>query len=540
MTVETKKIVGLSSGSVKTSSDTNTDTNTKASCCEDSVLTLRCSNRMDYSRNNITEVVEENEDDQLGSEKFCRRTLVGTMKSALTFSASKLQRKDKESRIDDSEVEHDENRQQCESRDESAPSNYESFSLSIEDFMLEPSNQMKQSNTAKEFNTNAKATLRNKKDKIKKFFKSKKDKNKIDMEIGIKLALPDKIDVMRGLEVPRSSTTSSTSETDYNTDFDVFSSSQKKLMVLPDKSCNVLTRSISSIQSPFKMKKQRHVSNPTKSASMEVPKKHRHVSDPLLIQTRGSNLTEEVILRSSELEPSVHQTTIPTANEVLIHARVCALMEGYDQLLEARAKAGKKWFNFGDLVGISRLDLTNMYLSATGQNPVIPAYVGQDNNQPPPLPHAAGTIPVQPCTIGNPFDTNYPKDFASFNSLANSSESPNSPKKESQANMKSTKPHPSIIKSLLECADDIVVEDYFNETIGEDSGHMTDAAVATSNVQVTIFSSQRQREFIVCFRVSMLQHAKPFQKKLTPTADENGGMYSISTDVDDTFLNASF
>ena len=109
-----------------------------------------------------------------------------------------------------------------------------------------------------------------------------------------------------------------------------FSTTQKKLMILPDKSSSVLSRSISSIQSPFKIKKQRHVSDPLQSPSKKMLRKQRHVSN---------TAPEEVILRSSELEPSVHQTTIPTANEVLIHARVCALMEGYDQLLEARAKA---------------------------------------------------------------------------------------------------------------------------------------------------------------------------------------------------------
>ena len=60
-------------------------------------------------------------------------------------------------------------------------------------------------------------------------------------------------------------------------------------------------------------------------------------------------------------------------------------MEGYDKLLETRAKAGKRWFSFGNLVGLSRKDLENMYLIAIGKTPAIPMYIGEEADNLPPL-----------------------------------------------------------------------------------------------------------------------------------------------------------
>ena len=470
---------------------------------EHSVLTLRCSNKMDFTTNSVTIVEEHNEDDHPGTKSLSRRRLVGTMKTALSLSAKKLRRKDKESRIDEM-VELDENRNHNDTR-EGVHLHIQSsdFSLSLEDFMLDPN----QEQVSKPTNKDARSVKQtpSKRDKIKNLFKSRKDKSKIDMDIGIKLALPDKIDVMRGLEAPSNCTSSTQSESDEKNGIDIFSSSQKKLMILPDKSTNVLTRSLTSM-SPFK----------------KVPKSNRAASDSILTSKRSSSHLNEIVLRSSELEPSFHQTTIPTATEVLIHARVCALMEGYDQLLEARAKAGKCWFSFGDLVGVNRLDLKNMYLNAIRQNPEVPMYIGQDTYQPPPLPQGAVNFQSRN-DFGNPFEASKTCEFGSHTSVANSSQSttPRSHhQKKVQSKSNTTQPHPSIIKSLLECADDIVVENYFNETIGEDSELLE---TSSSSVQATILSSQRQREFIVCFRGSMQQHTKPIQSKSTQTVDKNGG-----------------
>jgi len=50
---------------------------------------------------------------------------------------------------------------------------------------------------------------------------------------------------------------------------------------------------------------------------------------------------ENIVIRSSELEPTLHQLAIPPVTDFLMHARICMLMEAHDRLLESRAKAKK-------------------------------------------------------------------------------------------------------------------------------------------------------------------------------------------------------
>ncbi len=195
-------------------------------------------------------------------------------------------------------------------------------------------------------------------------------------------------------------------------------------------------------------------------------------------------------------------------------------------LMESRAKAGKRWFSFGNLVGLSRSELENMYLSAIGKKPEIPLFVGEAAANPPPLPNQ-GHNPFAAPPLGNPFEnlTTDGRSLSSFQSSSiNSSESstgmPNSRFPMARVKeVKTAKPHPSTIKSLLECTDDLIVEGYFNETIGSESD-LIEGAESTS-VQVTVFSSQRQRQFIICYRGSMTQHTKPVRSKLQYKVDSN-------------------
>mmetsp|Transcript_21686 Transcript_21686/g.25045 ORF Transcript_21686/g.25045 Transcript_21686/m.25045 type:complete len:618 (+) Transcript_21686:390-2243(+) len=317
----------------------------------------------------------------------------------------------------------------------------------------------------------------------------KKEEQKVDLDIGLKLALPDKIGIMRGLEAPNCA----------------FETPSKKLMILPEES--PLKK---SFLSPFKRAHEKK-----NRACSEVCENNEDYAK----EEEKSEEVNEIILRTSELEPSVHQITIPRATELLIHARVCALLESYDLLMESRAKAGKRWFSFGVLVGLTRTDLQNIYLNAIGKKPNIPLFIGSQN-LPPPLPTSQGNPFVTATGIGNPFELNS-NDLKSLCSLTISSESTKSHKRNNSISaMKEMKPHPATIKSLLECADDMVVEGYFTETIGHDS-ELNDGA-EISSVQVGIFSSQRQRQFIVCYRGSMLQHAKPLKSKGITKADSSG------------------
>ena len=349
---------------------------------------------------------------------------------------------------------------------------------------------------------------------MSQLFSPQKDRENenVDLSIGLRLAAKDKLDIMTGSTPIKGDNANE--------------APSKKLIIVPEG--NALKKSLKMVtQSPF----NRRSSTKSTYKAESGPKKS------LFTDIIPSNdIKQEILLRTSEVEPSVHQTSIPEATDLLIHARVCALMEGYDQLLETRAKAGKRWFSFGHLVGVSRKDLENMYLIAIGQKPQIPMFIGEESenlHEPPPLPFAHSS-PFNAGRLGNPFE-NLTFDGQSLKSFpsAYSNESnggtvtkSNFPRKKSSA-FQAMKPHPSTIKSLLECTDDLVVEGYFNETIGNDNDLIED--IESQSVQVTVFSSQRQRQFIVCYRGSIGQHAKPVRSKLTYNADASGVNESIGS-----------
>jgi hypothetical protein len=146
-----------------------------------------------------------------------------------------------------------------------------------------------------------------------------------DMSIGLRLALPDKVGIMRGLEVAS-----------VNRDIEFGCSpslASKKLIIIPEP----------SIQSPLASFRRKSSGTPLEMNSI-----------PEINFTDSVDRREELLIRTSELEPSVHQLVIPTATDLLIHARICSLLEGYDRLLESRTKARKRWFDFNSLVGMDR------------------------------------------------------------------------------------------------------------------------------------------------------------------------------------------
>lgn len=348
-------------------------------------------------------------------------------------------------------------------------------------------------------------------EKMRNVFGKKEDP--FDRDIKIKLALQEKIGEMYALETLTSSnlTSKSCSIDQMN---EVFQTPDKKIMTLSEQPS--ILKSMKFI-SPFKNReKQQHkVEDPDKAG----------------VQSQNDKVLNTLLLRSSEFEPSVHQMKIPSANEFLLHARVCALLESYDELLEKRTKAGKRWFSYGELVGLDRNELQNMYLSAIGEKPEIPSIIGE--NQPPPLPHDPSTKAT--IGLGNPFEVkaNEIGSLSSF-TLSFESSSQGSKRHGRKCAYTKTKPHPATIKSLLECADDIIVEGYFTETIGNDMELME--GTDTSNVQVAIFSSYRQREYIVCFRGSMIQYTNITKAKGNNIkTDSSGGELAIQNAIFDSF-----
>lgn len=186
-------------------------------------------------------------------------------------------------------------------------------------------------------------------EKVKKIFSTnqKEKESDFDMSIGLRLAAKDKIDIMNG-------------KTPIKGDSSLDGTPSKKLMVLPEKNLRISLTKLSA-KSPFKVKKRSDSKNGEKEFQKDDRKEEQFDH---LVQNLNTSFSSksEMILRTSETEPSVHQTSLPEATDLLIHARVCALMEGYDKLLETRAKAGKRWFSFGNLVGVSRKELENLYL----------------------------------------------------------------------------------------------------------------------------------------------------------------------------------
>lgn len=161
------------------------------------------------------------------------------------------------------------------------------------------------------------------------------------------------------------------------------------------------------------------------------------------------------------------------------------------------------------------------------KKPEIPLFVGEAANNPPPLPNQ-GNNPFTVPPLGNPFENrvNDGQSLNSFPSSINSSDSSVVPRNGDafprlrKRQPKTAKPHPSTIKSLLECTDDLVVEGYFTETIGSENDLI--AGADSTSVQAMVFSSHRQRQFIICYRGSMAQHTKPIKGKMHYDLDSNG------------------
>ncbi len=143
--------------------------------------------------------------------------------------------------------------------------------------------------------------------------KKEKEENQIDMSIGLRLALPDKIDIMTG--------STPIKDTPKNSELQNTLSSSKKLIIVPAEQKNLLKSFRLSAKSPFKKKLTTNHSDPTSLNNGEM-KAEDKVEDETHLKNENK-AEEQILLRSSELEPSVHQIAIPEATDLLIHARVC-------------------------------------------------------------------------------------------------------------------------------------------------------------------------------------------------------------------------
>jgi hypothetical protein len=158
-------------------------------------------------------------------------------------------------------------------------------------------------------------------------------------------------------------------------------------------------------------------------------------------------------LTSTELDPSNFQIDLPTKKEILVHAQICKLMNGYTTT--------QRDFNFAMLSGITRTTLEKEYdKSITSDETMI-----------------AGSC------------------------------------------------HRDVVKEVLDCADDLVVEGFFREYGGGNGGggggggsnnnrDENKEGGTGERIEACVFSSESLRQIIVCFRGSTAAQARPVRSNL--------------------------
>ena len=167
-------------------------------------------------------------------------------------------------------------------------------------------------------------------------------------------------------------------------------------------------------------------------------------------KTKNASVLE---IRSSEQEPSVHQTNIPTLNNFLLPARLCYMLDAYRQVDQN--------FDFFCLVGMNRCE--------------IESTVRQD--------------------------------------LALGGDSTFSPKR-NLSHQQITQAHTPILENFLKCSDDLVLEGFFHELANVDepkrNGRYDSASEKSTQdrIEIAIFSSDYSRQFLVVFQGSVDMQAK--------------------------------
>lgn len=172
---------------------------------------------------------------------------------------------------------------------------------------------------------------------------------------------------------------------------------------------------------------------------------------------------DEFKIHSTEYDPFDFQCELPSKKEMTVHVNICNVVDSYTSVhLE---------FNFAMLAGLTRKTLENEYqrsMTAMRNNNAVV----RDSNKP----MIAGAC------------------------------------------------HVDVVKSILDCEDDLVVEGFFREYVGDNTTTAsTDktpkGATATptnkqkrdDRIEAIIFSSEKLRQIIVCFRGSTANQAKPLK-----------------------------
>mmetsp|Transcript_22616 Transcript_22616/g.32851 ORF Transcript_22616/g.32851 Transcript_22616/m.32851 type:complete len:799 (-) Transcript_22616:274-2670(-) len=211
----------------------------------------------------------------------------------------------------------------------------------------------------------------------------------------------------------------------------------------------------------------------------------------------GQNaITTDHTLRSSELDPSDFQVEIPPAEEFLVHSRVCATLSSYPIVDQN--------FDFGTLAGMSRMSLEAFASRIPSMSMSL----------------SPGSMSLPPKMISSPDSSAMSSPpplqmtFSSPSSHSNLSPPGQSPWSRDGAQLVDS--HRPIVNTILECADDIVVEGFFHE-IGDDERHETVVVGGDKSthdrIEVAVFSSQKHRQFVVAYRGTTERQKKPVRNR---------------------------
>ena len=194
-------------------------------------------------------------------------------------------------------------------------------------------------------------------------------------------------------------------------------------------------------------------------------------------------------LRSSEMDPAAYQVEVPPVDDFLLAARSCSVLDSYRVVDQS--------FDFGLLVGRSRIALEGF--ATAGASGVSGSVEGEGLV----APLSDGVI------AGNGGDEN--KDGAALLPIV----------------------HHPIVRSILDCADDVVVEGFFHERGGgsavsargppqgaggsmkkvrDDTGAALDKGTDNRS-EAAVFFSRRRRQFLCVWRGTSADQAKPVRNR---------------------------
>jgi hypothetical protein len=187
----------------------------------------------------------------------------------------------------------------------------------------------------------------------------------------------------------------------------------------------------------------------------------------------------EISIRSSEQDPSPHQTSIPPVSDFLLQAKLCHLMERYREIDQN--------FDLSVLTDVSRQDM-ELFVDRRAKSP--------------PRPSSAGENKISP-----PLDNLSPP-------MENVMQTMSSVPASSTLNLAPA--HKPIVKSIISCASDLVLSGFYYETNQNENSEIHDTTqdkAPGDRTEVAVFASDVLRQFIVVYQGSAENQTKPIRNR---------------------------